>query len=75
MVTTTSSKVASAKHARRSAIRTYDAALKYLFAQTDYERMLRLQLELEEKAQDGRRSLPVLPTQPSAGQYVGMAAD
>lgn len=41
----------------------------------EYERMLRLQLELEEKAQDGGRSLPVLPTQPSAGQYVGMAAD
>ncbi len=42
MVTTTSSKVASAKLPRRPVIRTYDAALKYLFAQTDYERMLRV---------------------------------
>jgi len=41
----------------------------------EYERMLRLQIELEEKAQDQGRSLPALPTQPSAGQYVGMAAD
>ncbi len=41
----------------------------------EYERMLRLQLELEEKAQDGGRSLPVLPANSSAGQYVGMAAD
>jgi hypothetical protein len=41
----------------------------------EYERMLRLQMELEEKAQDQGRSLPVLPTQPSAGQYVGMGAD
>ena len=39
------------------------------------ERMLRLQIELEDKAQDQGRSLPVLPTRPSAGQYVGMAGD
>jgi hypothetical protein len=41
----------------------------------EYERMLRLQLELEEQAQDRGRSLPVLPANPPAGQYVGMSAD
>ena len=42
MVTATSSKVSPAKPARRAAIRTYDAALKYLFSHTDYEQMLRV---------------------------------
>jgi hypothetical protein len=41
----------------------------------EYERMLRLQLELEEQTQDRGRSLPVLPANPPAGQYAGMAAD
>ncbi len=44
----------------------------------DYERMLRLQLESEERAQaeSGRgMSLPVLQGNPSAGHHVGMAAD
>ena len=42
MVTATSSKVSPAKSGRRVAIRTYDAALKYLFSLTDYERMARV---------------------------------
>ncbi|OPX23216.1 MAG: hypothetical protein B1H04_03955 [Planctomycetales bacterium 4484_123] len=42
MVTATSSKVSPAKAGRRVAIRTYDAALKYLFSLTDYERMTRV---------------------------------
>jgi hypothetical protein len=44
----------------------------------EYERMLRLQIELEERAQGSGghgRSLPVLPANSSAGQYVGMAGD
>ncbi|HKE03492.1 MAG TPA: acyl-CoA dehydratase activase-related protein, partial [Blastocatellia bacterium] len=41
----------------------------------EYERTLRLQLELEEKAQDRGRSLPVLPARTAAGQHIGMAAD
>jgi predicted CoA-substrate-specific enzyme activase len=41
----------------------------------EYERTLRLQLELEGRAPEGGRSLPVLPVNPSAGQYVGMSAD
>jgi len=42
MVTSTASKTSPAKSARRQPIRTYDAALRYLFSQTDYERMLRV---------------------------------
>jgi predicted nucleotide-binding protein (sugar kinase/HSP70/actin superfamily) len=47
----------------------------------EYERMLRLQMELEESAQvpngpsGNGRSLPVLPANSSAEQYIGMAAD
>jgi len=41
----------------------------------DYERMLRLQLELEEKAQSRGRSLPVLSADVSTGVCTGMAAD
>lgn len=40
-----------------------------------YERMLRLQIELEEGAQSRGRSLPVLPAAVSAGRHIGMAAD
>jgi dihydrofolate synthase/folylpolyglutamate synthase len=43
MITATRSKVASRRApARRKTIRTYDSALKYLFALTDYEQMLRV---------------------------------
>jgi len=41
MVTATHSKAAG-KSVRKRAGRTYDSALKYLFAQTDYEQMLRV---------------------------------
>jgi len=41
MVTATRSK-ASRKTSRKKPARTYDSALKYLFSQTDYERMLRV---------------------------------
>jgi len=39
---TATSKVTSGKGGKRLAIRTYDAALKYLFSQTDYEQMRRV---------------------------------
>ena len=42
MVTATSSKVTPRRSVRRLSIRTYDAALRYLFSQTDYEQMLRV---------------------------------
>jgi UDP-N-acetylmuramyl pentapeptide synthase len=45
MVTATSSKASTAKPdkpAKRAPIRTYDAALRYLFSHTDYEQMLRV---------------------------------
>ncbi len=42
MATVTSSKASPRRSARRLAIRTYSAALKYLFSQTDYEQMLRV---------------------------------
>ena len=42
MATATDSKGTRGGGLRRKSIRTYDAALKYLFAQTDYERMLRV---------------------------------
>jgi len=42
MATATSSKASPTKSGRRVPIRTYDAALRYLFAHTDYERMLRV---------------------------------
>jgi len=42
MATATTSKAPPRKSAHRSSIRTYDAALKYLFSQTDYEQMLRV---------------------------------
>src|SRR5262245_39400429 len=60
---------------REDIIRNCDKVKTLDERMAEYERMLRLQLELEEKAQVQGRSLPVLPTQPSAGQYVGMAAD
>jgi predicted CoA-substrate-specific enzyme activase len=41
----------------------------------EYERMLRLQLELEEGAQDHGSSLPAPSANSPAGQYVGMSAD
>jgi hypothetical protein len=63
------------KRYREDMIRNRDKVKTLEDRMAEYERLLRLQLELEEKAQDGARSLPVLPTQPSAGQYVGMAAD
>jgi len=42
MATATSSKASQKRSARRLNIRTYESALKYLFAQTDYEQMLRV---------------------------------
>ncbi len=43
MVTATRSKVATGKRpAGKKPIRTYDSAMRYLFAQTDYEQMLRV---------------------------------
>jgi len=63
------------KRYREDMIRNRDKVKTLDERMAEYERMLRLQLELEEKAQVQGRSLPVLPTQPSAGQYVGMAAD
>ncbi len=48
MVTATRSKVATGKGTpRKRAIRTYDSALRYLFAQTDYEQMLRVRYNRE----------------------------
>jgi predicted CoA-substrate-specific enzyme activase len=41
----------------------------------EYERALRLQLELEEQSSFGGRSLPVLPANVSAGQCAGVAGD
>ncbi len=42
MATATSSKASPAKSGRRVPVRTYESALRYLFAHTDYERMLRV---------------------------------
>jgi dihydrofolate synthase/folylpolyglutamate synthase len=42
MVTAASSKVIGAKTGRRMPIRTYEAALRYLFSHTDYEQMVRV---------------------------------
>ncbi|HEY8462168.1 MAG TPA: BadF/BadG/BcrA/BcrD ATPase family protein [Blastocatellia bacterium] len=56
----------------RNKVRTLEERL------AEYERMLRLQLELEEGPQapvDPGRSLPVLPANVPAGQYAGMAGD
>jgi len=39
---TATSKSSAGRASKRAAIRTYDAALKYLFAQTDYEQMRRV---------------------------------
>jgi hypothetical protein len=40
----------------------------------EYERALRLQLELEEQSSFGGRSLPVLPANVSAGVSAGQCA-
>jgi len=42
MATATASKVATGKSPRKTSIRTYQSALKYLFSHTDYEQMLRV---------------------------------
>jgi len=42
MATTARTKASGKRPSRVKAIRTYDAALRYLFEQTDYERMLRV---------------------------------
>src|ERR1035437_9132935 len=42
MVTATSSKDSTAKPAKRAPIRTFDAALRYLYSHTDYEQMLKV---------------------------------
>jgi dihydrofolate synthase/folylpolyglutamate synthase len=42
MVTRTSTKVSSRTGKRGTSLRTYDSALKFLFSQTDYERMSRV---------------------------------
>jgi len=57
MTTAASSKVSPAKSPHRLAIRTYDAALKYLYAQTDYERMLRVRYNRDTFSLDRMRLL------------------
>lgn len=58
MITVTSSKGSpAAKPRKRQAIRTYDAALKYLFSQTDYEQMLRVRYNRDTFSLDRMRSL------------------
>ncbi|KKK57658.1 hypothetical protein LCGC14_3052260, partial [marine sediment metagenome] len=57
MVTVTISKVSPKKSGRRTGIRTYDAALKYLFSHTDYERMLRVRYNTDTFSLSRMRSL------------------
>jgi dihydrofolate synthase/folylpolyglutamate synthase len=57
MATATSSKVSPAKSPRRLAIRTYDAALRYLFSHTDYEQMLRVRYNRDTFSLDRMRRL------------------
>jgi dihydrofolate synthase/folylpolyglutamate synthase len=57
MVTATTSKAPPRKPARKLAIRTYDAAVKYLFAQTDYEQMLRVRYNRDTFSLTRMRSL------------------
>ena len=57
MVTATSLKASPAKPPRRLAIRTYEAALKYLFSQTDYEQMLRVRYNRDTFSLDRMRGL------------------
>jgi predicted nucleotide-binding protein (sugar kinase/HSP70/actin superfamily) len=66
------------KRYREDMIRNRDKVKTLEERLAEYERMLRLQLELEARAQDPGdhgRSLPVLPGNHPAGQYAGMAAD
>ncbi len=63
------------KRYREDMIRNRDKVKTLEERLAEYERMLRLQIELEEKAQNSVRSLPVLPAQAPAGQYVGIGAD
>jgi dihydrofolate synthase/folylpolyglutamate synthase len=49
--------VSPARAKVRTAIRTYDAALKYLYAQTDYEQMLRVRYNRDTFSLDRMRSL------------------
>lgn len=57
MVTATSAKSTRLKSARRGVIRTYNAALKYLFSQTDYEQMLRVRYNRDTFSLDRMKSL------------------
>jgi predicted nucleotide-binding protein (sugar kinase/HSP70/actin superfamily) len=63
------------KRYREDMIRNRDKVKTLEEQLAEYERMLRLQLELEEQARSRGRSLPVLPAHVPAGQYIGMAAD
>jgi predicted CoA-substrate-specific enzyme activase len=63
------------KRYREDMIRNRDKVKTLEERLAEYERMLRLQLELEESVQGRGRSLPVLPVNNSAGQHVSMAAD
>jgi predicted CoA-substrate-specific enzyme activase len=63
------------KRYREDMIKNRDKAQTLEERLAEYERTLRLELELGEKARDRRRSLPVLPANARAEQYIGMAAD
>ncbi len=63
------------KRYREDMIRNQDKVKTLEERLAEYERMLRLQIESEEQSQSRGRSLPVLPSNPSAGQYIGVAGD
>ena len=57
MVTVTKSKTARKATSRKKPIRTYDAAVRYLFSQTDYEQMLRVRYNSDTFNLDRMRAL------------------
>ncbi|MDY6913070.1 MAG: folylpolyglutamate synthase/dihydrofolate synthase family protein [Planctomycetota bacterium] len=57
MVTATRSKVSRKVSGRKKPLRTYDSALKYLFAQTDYEQMLRVRYNCDTFSLDRMKRL------------------
>jgi dihydrofolate synthase/folylpolyglutamate synthase len=57
MATVTSSKTTPVKPRKRQPIRTYEAALNYLFSQTDYEQMLRVRYNRDTFSLDRMRLL------------------
>ena len=57
MVTATKSKTARKAAPRKKSMKTYDAAIRYLFSQTDYEQMLRVRYNSDTFDLDRMRAL------------------